>query len=134
MVFLFSPPKPILYRYAAINFAYNDDGRRNFAKGDIMLKFSNDDYATPRERIGTRRNLIMDVTHNNDGKYSCDGTRVGGASDFPIPASCHGRASLASVYAPMQSYTGLFDPVTALCNGTLFEELYKPLKGGSFNG
>ena len=37
--------------------------------------------------------------------------------------------SLAIVYSPYQSFTGLFDPMTALCKGTLFSELDKPFYG-----
>ncbi len=35
---------------------------------------------------------------------------------------------LAMVYSPMQSYRMLFSPEAALEHGTLFEELYKPLR------
>ena len=56
------------------------------------------------------------------------------ACGMPLPKSCNGGAALASVYSPYQEYRELFDTMTALCNGTLFKELYKPLKGGACNG
>ena len=39
---------------------------------------------------------------------------------------CEG-ASLAMVYAPRQSFTGLYEPAEALQNGTLFAALDKPI-------
>ena len=36
---------------------------------------------------------------------------------------------LAMVYAPCQTYRGLYDPATALSHGTLFTELDLPLGG-----
>jgi len=35
---------------------------------------------------------------------------------------------LAEAYIPFQSYGQIFDPRTALINGTLFPELYRPYK------
>lgn len=37
--------------------------------------------------------------------------------------------ALAMVYAPCQSFSGLYAPDAALRHGTLFEDLYKPLAG-----
>ena len=36
----------------------------------------------------------------------------------------------AMVYAPVQAFRGLYDPRTALCRGTLFNELDLPFEGG----
>ncbi len=99
-----------------------------------MLKFSNDDYSTPRERMSVQRGRNWESSARNDmNLYRCDGTRRydnGSKCDTMIPASCSGNAALASVYSPHQEYKELFDSMSALCNGTLFKELYKPLKGG----
>lgn len=35
--------------------------------------------------------------------------------------------SLAMVYSPYQCFRMMYAPMDALCHGTLFEELYKPL-------
>ncbi len=103
-----------------------------------MLKFSNEDYSIPRERMGFQRGMNLNPTQRNDmSKFRCDGTRntdYNGGGGFEMPISCGDRASLASVYSPNQEYRELFDSMTALCNGTLFKELYKPLKGGMCNG
>ena len=103
-----------------------------------MLKFSNEDYSVPRERMGFQRggSYIMNQRTESD-KFRCDGTRrteQSGCGGIELPASCNNSASLASVYCPYQEYRELFDCNTALCNGTLFRELYKPLKGGRCNG
>ena len=37
--------------------------------------------------------------------------------------------SLAIVYSPQQSFDGLFEPLEALCRGTLFSALDKPFYG-----
>ena len=93
-----------------------------------MLRFSNEDYSTPRERVNYQGN-------NANGRYNCDGTpRMGGCGNIAVPAICSDMPSLAAVYAPKQAYTELFDNMSALCNGTLFKQLYKPLKGGNCNG
>ena len=92
-----------------------------------MLRFSNDDYSTPRDRIVNQR-------FDAGTKYNCDGTpRVSGCGSVAVPTGC-ADAPLASVYAPKQQYAELFDPMTALCSGTLFKQLYKPLSGGNCNG
>ena len=109
-----------------------------------MLKFSNDDYCTPRERAqyarsgGYRESTVRntfgcDGTRNDQrNTLSCDGTRnepvySGGCRGVAIPKTCGQNVTLASVYAPYQEYTDLFDSATALCNGTLFRALFKPL-------
>ena len=102
-----------------------------------MLKFSNEDYSVPRDRMryqtGTGRN---DTMRSDIGKFRCDGTRnsdITGSCGVKLPESCT-TAALASVYSPYQQYTEVFDSMTALSNGTLFKELYKPFKGGACNG
>ncbi len=40
--------------------------------------------------------------------------------------SCMGR-QLAMVYSPENEWRMVYTPQDALCHGTLFEELYKPL-------
>ena len=94
-----------------------------------MLKFSNEDYCTPRERAQYMRSGgYRESTQNNT--FSCDGSRNEPAYNcrgVAIPASCGQYASLACVYSPIQEYTDMFDSMTALCNGTLFKALCKPL-------
>ena len=102
-----------------------------------MLKFSNEDYSTPRERIGFQGVRKGQNSLRNDmGMFRCDGTRntLDSGRGVDLPATCRGNAALASVYSPYQEYRELFDSMSALSNGTLFKELYKPLKGGSCNG
>ena len=43
---------------------------------------------------------------------------------------CGDGLQLAMVYSPYQSWRMLLSPEDALANGTLFEELYKPLREG----
>ena len=38
---------------------------------------------------------------------------------------------LAMVYSPLQKFEKLYDTETALCNGTIFEELDLPFNGAS---
>ena len=45
-------------------------------------------------------------------------------------ARCDDGLQLAMVYSPYQSWRMLLSPNDALANGTLFEELYKPLREG----
>ena len=102
-----------------------------------MLKFSNEDYSVPRERMRYQTgNGCNDTMRSDMGKFRCDGTRntdMTGTCGVKLPTTC-AIAALASVYSPYQEYTELFDSMTALCNGTLFKELYKPLMGGGCNG
>ena len=60
---------------------------------------------------------------------------------YPTPSCGHGYArndvakpddslQLAMVYSPYQSWRLLLSPDDALARGTLFEELYKPFRGG----
>ena len=66
----------------------------------------------------------------------------GGSCSHPIPDTCGGCVGyegcgvdswglceypLAMVYAPCQTFRGLYDPATALSHGTLFTELNLPL-------
>lgn len=96
-----------------------------------MLKFSNEDYCTPRERAQYMRSGgYRESTENNT--FGCDGSRNAQGYDracggVAVPKTCGHHASLAMVYPPVQEYTDLFDSVTALCNGTLFRALCKPL-------
>ncbi len=103
-----------------------------------MLKFSNEDYSIPRERMGFQRGINSKTVPSNDiAKFRCDGSRntdYYGKCGLDMPMSCGNKAALASVYSPYQEYRELFDCMTALCNGTLFMELHKPLKGGMCNG
>lgn len=48
--------------------------------------------------------------------------------DTVMPMEPHEGIQLAMVYAPKQSFRRLFSEKDALKNGTLFEELYKPLE------
>ncbi len=43
-------------------------------------------------------------------------------------ARCDDGLQLAMVYSPYQSWRMLLSPDDALASGTLFEELYKPLR------
>ena len=113
-------------------------GGLNTAKGEYMLRFSNEDYSVPRERItrqsGNGRN---NIERYGMEKFRCDGSRVGDGREecgMSLPKTCNGEAALASVYSPYQEYRELFDGMSALANGTLFKELYKPFKGGACNG
>ena len=45
-------------------------------------------------------------------------------------AKCDDALQLAMVYSPYQSWRMLLSPEDALAHGTLFEELYKPFRGG----
>ena len=53
---------------------------------------------------------------------------------YPEQEGCPGQwmpaegVQLAMVYAPKQSFRGLYSAPDALKHGTLFEELYKPLE------
>ncbi|MBQ8720009.1 MAG: spore coat associated protein CotJA [Clostridia bacterium] len=53
------------------------------------------------------------------------GTSQGG-SDARSAMPCEG-GQLAMVYSPKNEWRMIFSPADALCHGTLFEELYKPL-------
>lgn len=103
-----------------------------------MLKFSNEDYSIPRERMGFHRGISCPSAASvNDNRFRCDGTRStapGLSCGVSLPDTCGGKASLASVYSPYQEYIELFDSMSALCNGTLFKELFKPLAVGGCNG
>jgi len=44
--------------------------------------------------------------------------------------SCSDGLQLAMVYSPYQSWRMIMSPEDALAHGTLFEELYKPLREG----
>ncbi len=63
-------------------------------------------YPTPRTAGGCARG---DVTTREDG------------------------LQLAMVYSPYQSWRMLLSPEDALAHGTLFEELYKPFRGGCYD-
>ncbi len=115
------------------------------------MNFMQSDYRTPRERVGEallRRVLDEDMdgqgssggydrpSHENMADYerevSCCGGRkyyfdepkdaarrqTWGLSDYP----------LAMVYVPLQTWRGLYDPVTGHDRGTIFRELDKPLE------
>lgn len=73
--------------------------------------------------------------HDHDHDHDHDHVDNGGCKDH----ECHGHDGcgegswglneypLAMVYAPCQSFRGLYDPATALHRGTLFTELDLPL-------
>jgi len=68
-------------------------------------------------------------------KTACDGTPRGEANDMGNVGgeSCPlyvKTPSLAMVYAPRQCWQNLFDPQTALANGTLFADLVLPFEAG----
>ena len=44
-------------------------------------------------------------------------------------AECIDRLPLTMAYVPMQTFKDVYEPMTALANGTLFPELNKPFKG-----
>ena len=93
--------------------------------------YTEDDTMTPRDRISEdmlRRMLNGEYQNNaweqkdmsfQSEKYPrCE---TWGLKGYP----------LASVYAPLQEYRGLFDKETALLKGTLFSELDLPFMGAS---
>jgi hypothetical protein len=45
-----------------------------------------------------------------------------------VAPGCDDSLQLAMVYSPHQSWRMLLSPEDALAHGTLFEELYKPLR------
>ena len=91
---------------------------------------------------------VVDEDHHDHGGCGCGGSHTHGNGDggigctHPVPPACGGCVGyegcgadswglseypLAMVYAPCQSFRGLFDPATALSHGTLFTELDLPL-------
>ena len=77
---------------------------------------------------------MTDDDHHDHGGCGCTPT---------VPSTCGGCVGhegcgvdswglceypLAMVYAPCQTYRGLYDPATALSHGTLFTELHLPLE------
>lgn len=50
--------------------------------------------------------------------------------DCKCDLSCVDNLPLGSMYAPMQKFRKLYSPQEALCNGTLYEELNLPFRGG----
>lgn len=106
-----------------------------------MIRYSNNDYRTPRQRgmqtNGMARQPMRQMGQNTakvnsepaEKKYDCTGAPINGCSTL-IPESCGGTPSLAAVYSPKQSFTGLYQPSEALSRGTLFRALDLPLKGG----
>jgi len=103
-----------------------------------MIKFSNDDYRTPRDRgMGQRGGYNSTRLNTETARYDCRGNPVsennsmerGDCYGVGVPSSCIGGVSLASVYAPVQYFKDIYDPYVALSRGTLFKALDKPLKG-----
>ena len=71
-------------------------------------------------------------TLDQQSKTSCDGTPRGesagmGGESCPLYVK---TPSLAMVYAPRQCWQNLFEPQTALANGTLFADLVLPFEAG----
>ena len=95
---------------------------------------------------------MTDNDHHDHGGCGCGGhiheNGIGGSENgcgfaAPVPPTCGGCTGhegcgadswglceypLAMVYAPCQTYRGLYDPATALSHGTLFTELNLPLE------
>ena len=96
-----------------------------------MYMYTDDHTMTPRDRISEdmlRRML--------DGEYKCN-VWDQRTPDYQNEKHAHRETwglkgyPLASVYAPLQEYRGLFDKETALLKGTLFSELDLPFMGAS---
>ena len=58
--------------------------------------------------------------------------RQGGGCSRHDSVRCDDGLQLAMVYSPYQSWRMLLSPDDALAHGTLFEELYKPFRGGCY--
>jgi len=58
---------------------------------------------------------------NDNFGYESTETRCARNKDNIAP-----QVVLAMVYAPYQTWKDIYDPATALCKGTIFEELNKP--------
>ena len=81
----------------------------------------NDDYAA---RAGMRRTAKPCCERDACPASATPARQTWGLSGYP----------LASVYAPLQSFSELYDLKTALKCGTLFSELDLPFVGGGMKG
>lgn len=95
-----------------------------------MQRYANDDPRTPLERIRQtggartgRRFVPMEGA-------AAAGSPQNGEKEPAIPQGCLRVPSLAAVYAPRQSFEGIYTPQQALGAGTLFSGLDKPFRGG----
>ncbi len=110
--------------------------KTNKPKGNNM---ADTDYKTPKERIDAdfRKKLegsatVFSPTNiSSDCAYSSSakGQTETGRSTFP--ENIQKGPSLAMIYSPSQAFEGLFDPCTALKNGTLFAGLEFPFGAAS---
>ena len=66
----------------------------------------------------------------NENAYPTPQNGVGGARNEVT--RCDDGLQLSMVYSPYQSWRMLLSPDDALAHGTLFEELYKPFRGGCY--
>ena len=103
-----------------------------------MIRYSNEDYRTPRQRgmqqNGMRRQYMQQQSVKANAeparmRYDCSGAPVADNCSV-VPEGCGGNPSLAAVYSPKQTFTGLYPPPEAFYRGTLFSALDLPWKGG----
>lgn len=76
------------------------------------------DVRTPRDRMD-ESDLTKHLIPGRPFGPRCE--RMGCAMSVGAP--------LAMVYAPLQEWRGIYDCEKAICQGTLFAELDKPLEG-----
>ena len=113
------------------------------------------DYRTPRERIGESllRRVLEEDTDGQVNRHGYDRSVHDAKADYERNSGCCGGRKyyhdmpaeskevavkrqtwglyeypLAMVYAPLQVWRGLYDPMTGHDRGTIFRELDKPLE------
>lgn len=76
-------------------------------------------------------NGYSDFNFSNRSRLNCRGEYRDGSEnetrDGGTEVCDNSKKSLAMVYSPYQCFRMMYSPMDALCHGTLFEELYKPL-------
>ena len=91
--------------------------------------YSENDITAPYDRISdeTLRKMLVGEYRGNNEREQKDIL----SKDEMRETWGLWRYPLASVYAPLQEYRGVFDKDTALLKGTLFSELDLPFMGAS---
>lgn len=86
-----------------------------------------DVYMSPRERANRQNAVPAGISAIPAMERAAAGIpEPQTPPEKPVKDPLEGR-SLAMVYAPRQSFSGIYDPETALSRGTLFEALDKPI-------
>ncbi len=88
-----------------------------------MQKMERNENGIPTPSTGQGNNVIEEFFGTQNGGCGCNNTENG---DTGMGMMCDNQP-LAYAYVPWQKWRLMYSPAAALKNGTLFEELNKPL-------